>query len=68
MGYQITLDVEEVTKLVAHDLKESYDDLSGNPDESHNDKVMKAIEVVLQYYTKPSEYDEWFKNRGKDER
>jgi hypothetical protein len=59
MSYQITLDVEEVTKLVAHDLKESYDVLSKNPDDPYNDKMMNAIKVVLEHYSKPSDYDKW---------
>jgi hypothetical protein len=56
MSYQITLNEEEVTKLVAHDLMESYDD---NIKEPYNDKILDALKVVIQYYTAPSEYDKW---------
>ena len=56
MSYQITLDGEEVTKLVAKDLMESYDD---NLIEPYNDKILDALKVVIEYYTAPSEYDEW---------
>ena len=56
MSYQITLDPEEVTKLVSKDLMESYDD---NLIEPYNDKILKALKVVIEYYTPPSEYDEW---------
>jgi hypothetical protein len=56
MSYQITLDGEEVTKLVAHDLKETYDD---NLKEPYNDKILDALKVVIEYYTAPSEYDKW---------
>ena len=56
MSYQITLNEEEVTKLVAKDLMESYDD---NLIEPYNDKILDALKVVIEYYTAPSEYDEW---------
>jgi hypothetical protein len=56
MSYQITLDGEEVTKLVVHDLKETYDD---NLKEPYNDKMLEALKVVIEYYSVPSEYDKW---------
>jgi hypothetical protein len=56
MSYQISLDQEEVTKLIAKDLMESYDD---NLKEPYNDKMLEALKVVIEYYTAPSEYDEW---------
>jgi hypothetical protein len=56
MNYQISLNEEEVTKLVAHDLMESYDD---NIKEPYNDKILDALKVVIEYYTAPSEYDKW---------
>jgi hypothetical protein len=56
MTYQITLNEEEVTRLVANDLMESYDD---NLKEPYNDKILEALKVVIEYYTAPSEYDEW---------
>jgi hypothetical protein len=56
MSYQITLNEEEVTKLVAHDLMESYDD---NIKEPYNDKILDALKVVIEYYSVPSEYDKW---------
>jgi hypothetical protein len=56
MSYQITLNEEEVTRLVANDLMESYDD---NLKEPYNDKILEALKVVIEYYTAPSEYDEW---------
>ena len=56
MSYQITLDGEEVTKLVVHDLKETYDD---NLKEPYNDKMLEALKVVIEYYSVPFEYDKW---------
>lgn len=56
MSYQITLNEEEVTRLVAHDLMESYDD---NLIEPYNDKILEALKVVIEYYTAPSDYDKW---------
>jgi len=56
MSYQITLDPEEVTKLVSKDLMESYDD---NLKEPYNDKILDALKVVIEFYTAPSEYDKW---------
>ena len=56
MSYQISLDQEEVTKLIAKDLMESYD---GNLKEPYNEKMLEALKIVIEYYTAPSEYDEW---------
>ena len=56
MSYQITLDHDEVARLVANDLMETYDD---NLKEPFNDKILEALKVVIQYYTSPSEYDNW---------
>jgi len=56
MSYQITLDAEEVSKLVAKDLMETYDD---NLKEPYNEKMLEALKVVIEYYSVPSEYDKW---------
>lgn len=56
MSYQITLNEEEVSRLVANDLMESYDD---NLREPYNDKILEALKVVIEYYTSPSDYDNW---------
>ena len=59
MSYQISLDQEEVTKLIAKDLMESYDD---NLKEPYNDKMLEALKVVIEYYSVPSEYDKWLES------
>jgi hypothetical protein len=59
MSYQITLDVEEVSKLVAHDLKESYDCLNKEFSDEYSSECKDAIRTVLQYYMSPTDYNKW---------
>jgi len=59
MSYQISLDSEDVSRLIVKDLMESYED---NLKEPYNDKMLEALKVVIEYYSVPSEYDKWLES------
>ncbi len=67
MSYQITLDAEEVTKLVAHDLRVSYDSLNEEFSDEYSSKCKDAIRIVLQYYMSPTDYNKWLDSLEEDE-
>jgi hypothetical protein len=67
MTYQITLDAEEVTKLVAHDLRVSYDSLNEEFSDEYSSKCKDAIRTVLQYYMSPTDYNRWLDSLDEDE-
>ena len=64
MRHTIELSTDDITNIVAEDLKDAF---AWNLDNQESEReLMDAIEVVLQYYMKPSEYSEWYKNRGRE--
>jgi len=67
VGYQIYLNEEEVTRLVAHDLKESYDALNEEFSDEYSSKCKDAIRIVLQYYMSPTDYNKWLDSLDEDE-
>jgi hypothetical protein len=64
MKHTIELSSDDISKIVVEDLKEAF---NWNLDNQESEReLMDAIEVVLQYYMKPTEYSEWYKNRGRE--
>lgn len=64
MKYTIEIAVEDLNQIIVSDLKDTF---SWNLDNQEAEtELMNAIEVVLQYYMKPSDYREWFKTRGRE--
>jgi hypothetical protein len=55
---------EEVQSLVRKDLMETYNE---NLEDPYSPEILDALEVVIQYYTKPSEYAEWYRHRRRDD-
>ena len=64
MKYTIELSGEDINRIIVDDLKDAF---KWNLDSEDENELLNAIEVMLQYYMKPSEYSEWFKIRGRDE-
>ena len=64
MTYTVNLDSYQISDIVAESLKEAYNE---NLIEEYSPEILDGLEVVLQYYMKPSEYAEWFENRGRNE-
>lgn len=63
MRHTIELSTDDITNIVAEDLKDAF---AWNLDNQETEnELLNAIEVVLQYYMKPSEYSAWFTNRGR---
>ena len=58
MKHIIEVSRTDIDHIIVADLKNQY---SLNED---NRELMNAIEVVLQYYMKPTEYTEWFRAKG----
>ena len=56
---------EQIDDIIVEDLKEAY---KTNLEDPAFPEILDALEVVLSYYMKPSEYTEWFRQRGRDER
>lgn len=65
MKKMIELNVEQIDQIVVEELQESY---KTNLEEPAFPEILDALEVVLAYYMKPSEYTRWFLKRGRDER
>lgn len=66
MKYTIELSIEDINKIVVEDLKDAF---NWNLDNQESEReLMDAIEVVLQYYMKPSDYSTWFTTRKRDEK
>jgi hypothetical protein len=64
MKYTIELSGEDINRIIVEDLQDAF---KWNLDSEEENELLNAIEVMLQYYMKPSEYSEWFKIRGRDE-
>ena len=60
MKHTIELSGEDINKIIIEDLKDAY---NYNLDNGAEEELKNGIEVVLQYYMKPSEYAEWFRGR-----
>jgi Tfp pilus assembly PilM family ATPase len=60
----IELNYEQVDSIVKEELLEAYKE---NLKETYSDEILDALEIVLQYYMSPSEYFEWFPNRGRND-
>jgi hypothetical protein len=64
MKHTIELSPDDINEIVVEDLKEAF---TWNVDNAETEKeLLNAIEVILQYYMKPSEYFDWYKNRGRE--
>jgi hypothetical protein len=64
MKYTIELSGEDINRIIVEDLQDAF---KWNLDSEGENELLNAIEVMLQYYMKPSEYSEWFKIRGRGE-
>lgn len=63
MKHTIELSIEDINKIVVSDLKDAF---NWNLDNQESEReLMDAIEVVLTYYMKPSDYSAWFTTRGR---
>jgi hypothetical protein len=62
---KVEVSSDEIHRIIREDLIDSYKE---NLDDPFSPEILDALEVVLEYYSSPSEYSEWFKNRGRDER
>jgi hypothetical protein len=63
MKYTIELSGEDINRIIVDDLQDAF---KWNLDSEDKNELLNAIEVMLQYYMKPSEYSEWFKIRGRE--
>jgi hypothetical protein len=63
MKYTIELAGEDINRIIVEDLQDAF---KWNLDSEEENELLNAIEVMLQYYMKPSEYSEWFKTRGRE--
>ena len=63
MKYTIELSGEDINRIIVDDLKDAF---KWNLNSEEENELLNAIEVMLQYYMKPSEYSEWFKTRGRE--
>jgi hypothetical protein len=64
MKHTIELSIEDINQIVVSDLKDAFNWHLDNEEAEH--QLMNAIEVVLSYYMKSSDYNEWFKTRGRE--
>ena len=63
MKYTIELSGEDINQIIVDDLQDAF---KWNLNSEEENELLNAIEVMLQYYMKPSEYSEWFKIRGRE--
>ena len=63
MKYTIELSGEDINRIIVDDLQDAF---NWNLDSEDKNEVLNAIEVLLAYYMKPSDYSEWFKIRGRE--
>jgi hypothetical protein len=63
MKYTIELSGEDINQIIVDDLQDAF---KWNLNSEEENELLNAIEVMLQYYMKPSEYSEWFKTRGRE--
>lgn len=64
MKKMIELTGDQIDSIIVEDLQEVYKD---NLEDPAFPEILDALEVVLAYYMKPSEYSVWFTNRGRDD-
>ena len=64
MKKMIELTGDQIDDIIVEDLQEVYKD---NLQDPAFPNILDSLEVVLSYYMKPSEYDEWFESRGRYE-
>jgi hypothetical protein len=63
MKHTIEISSEDLSQIISNDLKHNY---KWHLDSKEDYELLDAIEVMLQYYMKPSDYNEWFKTRGRE--
>ena len=64
MKHTIELSIDDINKIVVEDLKGAFKWNLDN--EEAEEELMNAIEVILTYYMKPSDYSAWFVSRGRE--
>lgn len=64
MNKMIELTGDQIDDIIVEDLQEVY---KSNLEDPAFPNILDALEVVLSYYMKPSEYTEWFESRGRDD-
>jgi len=65
MKHTIELSIEDINRMVVEDLQNTFK--WHLDDEEAQRELMDAIEVLLSYYMKSSDYSAWFVSRGRDE-
>ena len=55
---KVEIDVEEITRIVSESLQLDYE-YNAPYENPEFPGLLNAIEIVLQYYMSPSEYDKW---------
>ena len=64
MKYTIEVSGEDITRIIVEDLKNAF---KWNLDNQESEReLMDAIEILLAYYMKPTEYSAWFTTRGRE--
>ena len=64
MKHTIELSIDDINQIVVSDLKDAFN--WHHDSEESEYELMNAIEVILSYYMKPSDYSEWFQTRGRE--
>jgi hypothetical protein len=64
MKHTIELSIEDINQIVVSDLQDAFNWHLDSEESEH--ELMNAIEVILSYYMKASDYSEWFKTRGRE--
>jgi hypothetical protein len=64
MKHTIELSIEDINQIVVSDLQDAFNWHLDSEESEY--ELMNAIEVILSYYMKPSDYSEWFKTRGRE--
>lgn len=63
MKYTVELSGEDTNRIVVDELQDAF---KWNLDNESENELLNAIEVLLAYYMKPSEYSAWFVTRGRE--
>jgi hypothetical protein len=63
MKYTIEISGEDLNRIVVDELQDAF---KWNLDDESQNELLNAIEVLLAYYMKPSEYSAWFVSRGRE--
>ena len=64
MKHTIELSIDDINQIVVSDLKDAFNWHLDSEESEH--ELMNAIEVILSYYMKPSDYSAWFVARGRE--